>query len=474
MIFIETEPLAPAGRFAEWIPDATILRPFAGDPLPDRIEEPLIVFGCALERGGDETMPWLPQVRDLLVQAVEDSILTLAIGLGAQQLALATGGKVTTPKKTLETFGWRADIGHISLEKTPVGETDPLVAALGVDLNSIGAGWHDRRVRPKDGVKVFTHSPVNPSTHAQVFRVGSAAWGVTFHPEATVDEVVQWLTIFAPETSDVEFRLREGGVRMFLPRITESSRQLAESFAALAAQGPRLDSTAIISQEEADRAAEAKAASALDTLAGELLAPAAATERMRALAVLDAICTSARPRYTCTSTDGVTIARLDDGGGDWFGIAQTADGVLLRAFDHESPMNIAETGAVWPGLLEGLPPALHPWTESQEFGDDPGEPYITLALWSTGETWQHGAPRVREGIRPEETDWVIGSVKAARTEADIAEDFGYYYDLELTTDDIAPILAGTPLTPAMAAQIRTDADWDHVREVAERAGYPIA
>ncbi len=91
-----------------------------------------------------------------------------------------------------------------------------------------------------------------------------------------MDEVVQWLTIFAPDTSDVEFRLREGGVRMFLPRITESGRRLAESFAALAAQGPRLDSTAIISQEEADRAAEAKAASALDTLAGELLAPAAA------------------------------------------------------------------------------------------------------------------------------------------------------------------------------------------------------
>ena len=474
MLFIETEPLAPAGRFAEWIPDATIIRPFAGDPLPDRIEEPLIVFGCALERGGDETMPWLSQVRALLVQAVEDSLLTLAIGLGAQQLALATGGRVTMPKKTLETFGWIAHIGDISVEKTPVGETDPLVAALGVEVKSIGAGWNDLRVRPKGAVQVFTHGPTHSSTRPQIFRVGSAAWGVTFHPESTVDDVARWLRIFAPEASDDGIDLRVGNVRTFLPKITESSRLLAESFAALAARGPRLDGTEIISQDEADSAAEAKAASALDTLAGQLLAPAAATERMRALAVLDAICTPTRPRFTCTSSGGMTIARLDEGGGDRFGIARTDDGVLLWAFDHESPLNIAETGEVWPGLLEGLPDQLVPLCRNEELDDEPGTPSITLALWSTGETWQHGVPQVRGGNRPEETDSMLGSVKSARTGADIAEDFGHCCDLDLTARDVKPLLAGTPLTPAMAAQIRAEADWDHVRTVAETVGYPVA
>ncbi len=295
---------------------------------------------------------------------------------------------------------------------------------------------------------------------------------MTFHPEATGDDVARWLGIFAPETSDDGIALRVDNVRMFLSKITESSRQLAESFSALAARGPRLDSTEIISQDEADSAAEAKAASALDTLAGELLAPTAATERMRALAVLDAICTTTRPRFTCTSSGGMTIARLDEGGGDRFGIARTDDGVLLWAFDHESPMNIAETGEVWPGLLEGLPEPLVPLCESEKLNGEPGTPSITLALWSTGETWQHGAPKVREGIRPEETDSMLGSVKAARTGADIAEDFGHYYDLDLTPRDVDPLLAGTPLTPAMAAQIRAEADWDHVRTVAEQPATP--
>mgnify|MGYP002651193850 CR=1 FL=1 len=40
--------------------------------------------------------------------------------------------------------------------------------------------------------------------------------------------------------------------------------------------------------------------------------------------------------------------------------------------------------------------------------------------------------------------------------ADIAEDFGHYYDLDLTPRDVDPLLAGTPLTPAMAAQIRAE------------------
>ncbi len=68
------------------------------------------------------------------------------------------------PKKTLETFGWIAHIGDISVEKTPAGETDPLVAALGVDVKSIGAGWNDLRVRPKGAAQVFTHSPTHSST----------------------------------------------------------------------------------------------------------------------------------------------------------------------------------------------------------------------------------------------------------------------------------------------------------------------
>ncbi|EKU48754.1 hypothetical protein JCM18882A_17210 [Brevibacterium metallidurans] len=466
MLFIETEPNAPAGRFAEWIPDATIIRPFAGDPLPDRIKEPLIVFGTELDRGGDEAMPWLPQVRALLAQAVADSILTLAIGLGAHQLALATGGTIKAPKTERTVFG------NVLVVRTPDGETDPLVSQMPADWSSVGAGWAELEAKPKGAVQVVRPQSKSKASRPQIFRAGTSAWGVTFHPEATIPDFLTWGTVFAPDASESSVSLRTTVINAFYPTLAKYGQQLAEAFAALTDNGPRLTSPAPEANTEVESAAEITAA--LDTLAAELLAPDAALDRMRALAVIEFLCDPEWPRVTCTTTGDATVAQWDNGGGDSFAVVGTGAETLLRAFDHESAMSPAEVGAVWPGLLDGLPAALAPWSESPEFDDEPGEPFITLALWSTDGTWQHGTPRLHDGQAPTVTDWMLGPIRSASTPRDLADDLNRYYDLDLTARHLTPILGGRPLTEQIARKINPDADWDEVRAAAEKAGYPIA
>ncbi|MBR7503782.1 hypothetical protein KCW65_27240, partial [Mycobacterium tuberculosis] len=87
-------------------------------------------------------------------------------------------------------------------------------------------------------------------------------------------------------------------INAFYPTLAKYGQQLAEAFAALTDNGPRLTSPAPEANTEVESAAEITAA--LDTLAAELLAPDAALDRMRALAVIEFLCDPEWPRVTCT------------------------------------------------------------------------------------------------------------------------------------------------------------------------------
>jgi GMP synthase-like glutamine amidotransferase len=139
------------------------------------------VLGGAMGAYDDAAAPWLPQTRDLLASAVADGVPTLGVCLGAQLLAVACGGTVARGAAGPE-------LGPTPLRLTPAAADDPLFAGLPATVEAVQWHW-DAVTEPPAGAVVLVEGATYP---VQAFRLGRCAWGVQFHPEATVPGVAHW------------------------------------------------------------------------------------------------------------------------------------------------------------------------------------------------------------------------------------------------------------------------------------------
>jgi GMP synthase-like glutamine amidotransferase len=169
------------GRLAEWLPAAGVelrqLHPYQGDALPSALDaDALIVMGGPMGAYDDEAAPWLPATKALLADAVRRNIPTLGVCLGAQLLAVATGGRV-------EPGGAGPEIG---LGYVDVAVGDRLLAAGSMPV----VQWHHDAVTalPPDASLLAS----NARYRVQAFRVGECAWGLQFHVEAGPELVGEW------------------------------------------------------------------------------------------------------------------------------------------------------------------------------------------------------------------------------------------------------------------------------------------
>jgi GMP synthase (glutamine-hydrolysing) len=90
------EDHAGLGRLSDFGCRLDVRRPDRGDPLPADLtgHDGLVVLGGSMAAWEDDVAPWLPATRRLLAEGVERGLPTLGVCLGAQLLALATGGRV--------------------------------------------------------------------------------------------------------------------------------------------------------------------------------------------------------------------------------------------------------------------------------------------------------------------------------------------------------------------------------------------
>jgi GMP synthase-like glutamine amidotransferase len=190
-LVIENDPSDPLGRLADWFAEAelplTVLRPWAGDALPDDLDGylALVVLGgdqsAYPSAAGEPGAAWFPALEGLLRKAVRHRVPTLGVCLGGQLLAAAHGGLVER-----STSG--PEIGPALVARRDTADHDPLFKYVPLIPDVIQ--WHRDEI---------TELPLNAVLLAastryphQAFRLGDRAWGVQFHIECDVEMITRW------------------------------------------------------------------------------------------------------------------------------------------------------------------------------------------------------------------------------------------------------------------------------------------
>lgn len=218
----------PPGRLGEWLVAAgaalEIVRPAAGE-LPETLDryQAVVCLGGEMGAYDDAAHPWLAGVRTLFARAVAARVPVLALCLGAQLLAVATGGQVRRSPHGPE-------IGPMLVAKRDAALRDPLFALLPLTPDVLQ--FHDDEVHvlpPR--AELLAASPRCPH---QAFRIGANAYGLQFHIETTPELVTSWARdLFGaddlPGTLNAQ-RLAEAHVD-----IAETWQPFAERFVQLAA-----------------------------------------------------------------------------------------------------------------------------------------------------------------------------------------------------------------------------------------------
>jgi GMP synthase (glutamine-hydrolysing) len=194
VLVVEHEPGCPLGRLEPLLAASArvdVRRPWKGDPLPSGREAldgvgALVVLGGQVAAWDDDVAPWLPATRSLLATAASPGVPALGLCLGAQLLALATGGRV-------ERGAAGPEAGLLPVRATPAGRADALVGAV---AEALGERWEAPQAHgdavtdlPADA-EVLASSDLYP---VQALRVGESAWGVQYHPEVTPADLLGWL-----------------------------------------------------------------------------------------------------------------------------------------------------------------------------------------------------------------------------------------------------------------------------------------
>ncbi|GGS44542.1 type 1 glutamine amidotransferase [Actinokineospora fastidiosa] len=170
----------PPGRLTDWLIDAGaephVVR-HGRDPLELGDHQAVVCLGGAMNANDER----LADVRAFLSSCVSKGVPLLAICLGAQLLAVATGGRVEVGDK-----GAEAGAGLIA--KRDLGWTDPLFADLPL-MPDVVQFHSDVVTRLPDSAVLLAAAARYPN---QAFRVGRVAYGVQFHIETSPDTVLRW------------------------------------------------------------------------------------------------------------------------------------------------------------------------------------------------------------------------------------------------------------------------------------------
>jgi len=208
-----------------------------------------------------------------------------------------------------------------------------------------------------------------------------------------------------------------------------------------------------------------------------LPAPDELERRCRALAVLEAIlCPEPRWRYysfDAAFAPGARAATMDSATGDGWLIWFSPRGVVIRGFDHESPVSPwrDEPVAPWPGLFDGLPAKLRHGPRLEVDGVES----VTFCLW-----WDRDDPGWRAGAvaqpdaeyaDPDGSKWLLAELSGPAAYQTHAQEV---HERVVPLDAIEQVYGHQPLTEGLIRAVDPAADTAVALATARAVGYPVA
>ena len=229
VLVLQLSETDPPARLGDWLREtgAEVEVRSASDGVPETLDgvDALVCLGGGMGAQDDAQYPWLADVRRLLADAVTSRVPTLGVCLGAQLLAVATGGGVRSGEAGPEA-------GPLLVAKRDAAAFDPLFAPLPLTPDVIQF-HHDEIMPLPPGATLLASSPRYPN---QAFRVGPCGYGIQFHIETTPATVLAWAQHDPEAAATVAAdRLDLAHLEQAHADLAEVWRPFAQRFVALAA-----------------------------------------------------------------------------------------------------------------------------------------------------------------------------------------------------------------------------------------------
>lgn len=196
----------------------------------------IVSFGGQMSVRDRDRFPFLTDELEFLQRALRREVPILGLCLGAQLLALASGGSVV-----------RLDRRYVRWEKlVPLtgARHDPVFSRLRGTLDVIE--WHLDAIVPSSGSTVLAETG---GPGCSVFRAGPVAWGSQIHLEVTPDMFATWLADPVEqdgiESAGLDPNAFAEQSRRLLPCQVHGASPLIERFAELLADGERIGAAAL-------------------------------------------------------------------------------------------------------------------------------------------------------------------------------------------------------------------------------------
>jgi GMP synthase-like glutamine amidotransferase len=179
-LILQHEQPTPGGYVHQWLDERGADQDIYRIDIEDRKVDPRD-YGMIVSLGSefaafDDSIPWLGEERQLMLDAVQNDVPVLGICFGGQLLARVLGGS-----------SFRGEIAEIGW--LPVRSEDQQLLSNGPWFQ-----WHFDTFTVPPGAHVFADSVAGP----QAFTVGRSL-GVQFHPEVTPEIMELWVDAYPHE-----------------------------------------------------------------------------------------------------------------------------------------------------------------------------------------------------------------------------------------------------------------------------------